>query len=156
MKKSAGILFYHFNNQIPEVFLVHPGGPFWKNKDNGSWTIPKGEITEGELPLDAAIREVKEETGLTCNGAFIELDPLKQKSGKLVYAWALEKEIDPSQITSNTFEMEWPPRSGKFKQFPEVDKAGWFTIGEARQRIISGQAGFIDELLLKLNIPVRK
>ena len=155
MKKSAGILFYHFNNQIPEVFLVHPGGPFWKNKDKGSWSIPKGEFTEDELPLDAAIREVKEETGLTCNGTFIELSTLKQKSGKLVYAWALEKEIDPAQITSNTFEMEWPPRSGQFKQFPEVDKASWFTISEARQRINSGQEGFIDELLNKLNIPLR-
>lgn len=155
MKKSAGILFYQFNNKIPEVFLVHPGGPFWKNKEVGSWSIPKGEFTEDELPLNAAIREVKEETGITCNGTFIELSPLKQKSGKLVYAWALEKEIDPAQITSNTFEMEWPPRSGQFKQFPEVDKAGWFTISEARQRINSGQVGFIDELLNELNIPIR-
>lgn len=156
MKKSAGILLYRIRSQALEVFLVHPGGPFWKNKETAAWSIPKGEFTEEELPLDAAIREIKEETGIECEGNFIELTPVKLKSGKQVFAWALEKEIDPAQITSNTFEMEWPPRSGQYKPFPEVDKADWFTMNEAKQKINQGQAGFIDELASKLGLSAHK
>ncbi|HMJ46960.1 MAG TPA: NUDIX domain-containing protein [Ferruginibacter sp.] len=156
MKKSAGILFYRLDNKRLEVFLVHPGGPFWKNKDNGTWSIPKGEFAENELPLDAAIREVKEETGISCSGTFIELNHIKQKGGKIIYAWALEKEIDPVEITSNTFEIEWPPRTGQFKSFPEVDKGDWFKIKEAKEKINSAQTGFIDELAQKLKLPLQE
>jgi predicted NUDIX family NTP pyrophosphohydrolase len=144
-KKSAGLLLYRFKNTTPEFFLVHPGGPFWSKKDMGAWSIPKGEFTE-EDPLSAAIREFKEETGLEISGNFIPLAPLKQKSGKVVYAWAVESDADPSVIKSNTFELEWPPRSGKKILVPEVDRADWFTAESARNKIIPGQAGFITEL----------
>lgn len=150
MKKSAGIIIYRQKNKILEVFLVHPGGPFWKNKDIGVWSLPKGEFTNEENALDAAKREVEEETGIICDGAFIELTPLKQKSGKMVYAWAHEKDIETDRITSNTFQIEWPPRSGKFITIPEVDRGEWFQPDEAKQKIIAGQTGFIDELILKL------
>ena len=152
MTTSAGILLYRFKNKLIEVFLVHPGGPFWAKKDLGAWSIPKGEFTDDEDPLDAAKREFEEETGMQISGNFIALTPVRQKSGKIVYAWAMQKEIDPIEITSNTFEMEWPPRSGQFKKFPEVDRAGWFNIGEAKQKINSAQAGLIDELVLKLRV----
>src|SRR2546422_40260 len=125
-KKSAGILLYRIKNKNPEVFLVHPGGPFWAKKDLGAWSIPKGELSDNEAPLDAAKREFKEETGMDINGKFIELTPVTQKGGKLVYAFALEGEIDPDEIKCNTFEMEWPPRSGKKQEFPEIDRSGWF------------------------------
>src|ERR1700712_4284229 len=126
MKKSAGIILYRQKKaKALEIFLVHPGGPFWKNKDLGAWSIPKGEFTGQEDPLTAAKREIKEETGISCSGIFLELTPLKQKSGKMVYAWALEKDADAGNIKSNMFEMEWPPKSGQFKSFPEVDKAAW-------------------------------
>ncbi len=125
-KKSAGILLYRLVNETTEVLLVHPGGPFWSKKDLGAWSIPKGEFDEDENPLDAAIREMEEETGLKTSGDFIELTPLKQKSGKLVYAWALQKDIDPEKIKSNHFEIEWPPKSGTKRSFPEIDKAAWF------------------------------
>ena len=150
-KKSAGILLYRGKKNQPEVLLVHPGGPFWAKKDLGSWSIPKGEFEEGEDPLDAARREVEEETGLKVKGPFIELAPVKQKSGKLVMAWAAEGDFDPSTIKSNVFEMEWPPKSGKRKTFPEVDKAGWFTIPEAVEKIVEGQIPLLKELELKLN-----
>ena len=145
MKKSAGILLYRLVKQ-PEFFLVHPGGPFWKNKDKGAWSIPKGEFTDEEDPLAAAKREFKEETGISCNGKFIELSPLKQKSGKLIFAWALEKDVDPSIVKSNTFKLEWPPKSGKRQDIPEIDKAAWFNVAEAKEKIIPGQVGFIEEL----------
>jgi predicted NUDIX family NTP pyrophosphohydrolase len=150
-KKSAGILLYRFHNNLTEVLLVHPGGPFWAKKDLGAWSIPKGEFGPEEDPLDAAKRELEEETGIKAEGYFIELTPVKQKSGKLVYAWALHKDIDPADIRSNSFEMEWPPKSGKKKSFPEIDKASWFNTDEARSKIIDGQAPLINELEAKLN-----
>ena len=151
-KQSAGILLYRLINNTPELFLVHPGGPFWKNKDEGAWSIPKGEFTEEENALDAAIREFGEETGTKLSGKFIELTPIKQKSGKIVYAWAFEGDIDATKIVSNTFTMEWPPKSGKFQSFSEVDKAEWFTIDAAKQKINSSQALLIDELIKKFSV----
>ncbi len=150
MKKSAGILLYRQINKSLEVFLVHPGGPFWKNKDEGAWSIPKGEFTDEEDTLDAAKRELKEEVGISCDGPFLPLTPLKQKGGKLVQAWALEKDIDADNITSNTFQMEWPPKSGHFKSFKEIDKGQWFYPDEAKRKINISQSAFIDELILKL------
>ena len=149
-KKSAGILLYRLIVDKLEVLLVHPGGPFWTKKDLGAWSIPKGEFNENEDPLDAAKREMEEETGIKVSGAFIELTPLKQKSGKIVYAWGLQKDIDPAQIKSNHFEMEWPPLSGKKKSFPEIDKASWFGPDQAAAKIIPGQAAFLAELEKKL------
>ena len=150
MKKSAGILLFRKTASEYEFFLVHPGGPFWKNKDEGAWSIPKGEFTDEENPLTAAKREFKEETGFSCSGKFIELGPARLKSGKTVLAWALEKNIDPAKIKSNLFEMEWPPKSGRQQSFPEVDRAGWFIASVARKKINTAQMAFIDELLLKL------
>ena len=147
MKTSAGILLYRKNGKDTELLLVHPGGPFWKNKDTGAWSIPKGEFTDGENALDAAIREFEEETGFACNGDFIVLTPIKLSSGKIVYAWALEKDIDTALVKSNYFEMEWPPKSGKKQQFSEIDKADWFSPAAARQKINTAQSAFIDELL---------
>jgi predicted NUDIX family NTP pyrophosphohydrolase len=151
-KKSAGIILYRFRNNLAEVLLVHPGGPFWAKKDEGAWSIPKGEFEDDEDPLDAAKREIEEETGVKVSGKFIELTPVRQKSGKLVYAWAMEKEVDPELITSNSFEMEWPPKSGKRTSFPEIDKAAWFTMDEAKMKIIEGQTPLLSELLTKLNV----
>ncbi len=145
-KKSAGILLYRRINNIPEVMLVHPGGPFWKNKDLGTWSIPKGEFDAAEDPLQAAIRELKEETGIIAQGNFIELKPVKQASGKIVYAWALEQDADAGAISSNEFEIEWPPKSGKKIMIPEVDKASWFTFEEAVVKIIPGQQPLLNEL----------
>lgn len=150
-KKSAGILLYRFHNKVPEVLIVHPGGPFWAKKDLGSWSIPKGELGPDEIPLDAAKRELEEETGIEAAGDFIELTPFKQKSGKLVYAWALHKDIDPAIIRSNNFEMEWPPKSGNKKAFPEIDAAAWFNMDEAKKKMINEQAPLIDELKAKLD-----
>jgi predicted NUDIX family NTP pyrophosphohydrolase len=144
-KKSAGILLYRKFKNDWQFFLVHPGGPFWAKKDLGAWSLPKGEF-ESEEPLDAAIREFEEEIGTRLSGDFKELTPLKQKSGKMVYAWALEGNIEKTKITSNYFDLEWPPGSGKIRQYPEVDKAGWFTYKEALEKIIPGQQGFIKEL----------
>ena len=135
-KSSAGLLLY----RLPlEVFLVHPGGPFWAHKDEGSWSIPKGEFEAPEDPLAAARREFTEETGFTASGEFKRLTPLKQKSGKIVHAWAVEFDCDPTLVKSNTFVF-------KGREFPEVDRAGWFTIEEAKQKILPGQAGFLDQL----------
>ena len=150
-RKSAGIILYRFRNNLPEVLLVHPGGPFWAKKDWGAWSIPKGEFDDDEAPLDAAKREIREETGIAVSGIFIELTPVRQKSGKLVYAWALEKDVDPEFITSNSFEIEWPPKSGMKKSFPEIDKAAWFNAEEAKKKIIEGQSALLSELLTKLN-----
>jgi predicted NUDIX family NTP pyrophosphohydrolase len=146
-KKSAGILLFRRIAGKFEVFLVHPGGPFWKNKDLGAWSIPKGEFNEDEMALAAAKREFKEETGIAVNGSFLELTPIRQKSGKWVHAWALEKNIDAASIKSNEFEVEWPPRSGKTRRFPEVDRAEWFTVEQAIQKIIPAQATLVDELV---------
>jgi predicted NUDIX family NTP pyrophosphohydrolase len=148
-KKSAGILAYR-KKDGPEVFLVHPGGPFFKKKDEGVWSIPKGEFEETESPLAAARREFIEETGFELIGEFIELKPIKQKAGKIVYAWAVETDINEKEIQSNTFTMEWPPRSGKTQEFAEIDKAGWFTISEAKLKINPAQVALIDELIEKL------
>jgi len=145
-KKSAGIVLYRIKNRMLEVLLVHPGGPFWAKKDEHAWSIPKGEFDEGEDPLEAAKREVQEETGMKVEGKFIELTPVKQKSGKMVLAWAIKGDFDPATIRSNEFEMEWPPRSGKKKKFPEVDKAEWFAIEEAEQKIVGGQIPLLKEL----------
>jgi len=132
------------------VLLVHPGGPFWRRKDLGAWTIPKGEVQPGEDLLDAARREYHEETGWPVEGEVISLGQVRQASRKVVHAWAVEGEFDPAAINSNTFEMEWPPRSGKMTTFPEADKAAWFGIDEARRRILPAQAPLLDALLLHL------
>lgn len=143
---SAGILLYRLRDGTCEVFLVHPGGPYWQGKDAGAWSIPKGELEAGDDPLAAAQREFHEETGTRLSGEFTAFVPLKQPSGKLVYAWAMHGDIDASSIASNTFSMEWPPRSGRQQQFPEVDRGGWFTIAAAREKILRGQRGFLDQL----------
>lgn len=150
MKRSAGILLYRRGSRGLEVLLVHPGGPFWSKRDAGAWTIPKGEISEGEEPLAAARREFLEETGFEAQGDAMALEPLRQKGGKWVHAWAVEGDCDAAAIRSNTFSMEWPPRSGRQAEFPEVDRAAWFTPGEARGRILASQAPLIDELEAKL------
>jgi predicted NUDIX family NTP pyrophosphohydrolase len=149
-KKSAGLLVYRFQKKSPEFFLVHPGGPVWKNKDAGAWSIPKGEYTDNEDPLAAAKREFEEETSQSIAGKFIPLTPVKQKSGKHIHAWAVEADIDTAKIKSNLFEMEWPPRSGKKQQFPEIDKGEWFSETEAKLKINPAQALLIDELLSAL------
>src|SRR5438445_375185 len=142
MKKSAGILPYRCIKGKLQFFLVHPGGPFWKNKDAGAWTIPKGEF-DIEDALVAAKREFKEETGFDCESICTALTPIKQKAGKLIYAWAVQMDINADKISSNLFEMEWPPRSGNMQNFPEIDKAAWFATSEALQKINPAQASFI-------------
>jgi predicted NUDIX family NTP pyrophosphohydrolase len=149
-KTSAGLLMYRFHNRELEVFLVHPGGPFWRNKDDGAWSIPKGEYAEGQDPFETAKREFKEETGYDAAGEFIFLAPLRQPSRKVITAWAFEGDCDAAGITSNLFSMEWPPRSGRQTQFPEVDRAAWFTIPAAKVKLLKGQVGFIDQLCEKL------
>jgi predicted NUDIX family NTP pyrophosphohydrolase len=145
-KSSAGLLMYRRLHGVIEVLLVHPGGPFWAKKDLGSWSIPKGLFEEDEDPLEAAKREFEEETGFTVTGKFIPLTSLKQAGGKIIHAWAVEGDLDTSAIKSNTFPMEWPPRSGKWKSFPEVDRAEWLTIDVAKEKILKGQIGFVEEL----------
>jgi predicted NUDIX family NTP pyrophosphohydrolase len=152
-KQSAGILLYRIRKKEIEFFLVHPGGPFWLKKDLGAWSIPKGEIEEGEDPMEVALREFKEETGQEVNGRFLALQPVKQKGGKIIYAWAIEGEVDEEKIISNTFEMEWPPKSGNMKAFPEIDKAEWFSAKTAKEKINPAQASFIDELAGTLQNP---
>jgi len=149
-KLSAGLLLFRRVNGEVEVFLVHPGGPFWAKKNEGAWSLPKGEYAEGENPFLAAKREFQEETSLSVDGDFIPLGELQQPGGKIVSAWALEKDVDPELVKSNSFSMEWPPKSGKIRQFPEVDRAGWFTVSEARAKLLKGQVSFIDRLLEKL------
>jgi predicted NUDIX family NTP pyrophosphohydrolase len=145
-KTSAGILLHRLRDGQREVLLVHPGGAFWKNKDDGAWTIPKGEVAEGEDLLAAAQREFHEELGTRPAGAFRELTPIKQKAGKWVHAWAVEGDLDTTTIKSNTFTMEWPPRSGKQAQFPEVDRAAWFPLPEARRKINPAQVSLLDQI----------
>jgi predicted NUDIX family NTP pyrophosphohydrolase len=149
-RTSAGLLLFRRGRSGLEVFLVHPGGPFWRGKEAGAWTIPKGEIGPGEDPLAAAKRELAEETGVVVEGEFIALAPVRQKAGKVVQAWAIEADCDASAITSNAFSIEWPPRSGKRQDFPEVDKAEWLLIPEARKRINAAQAAFLDELTARV------
>jgi predicted NUDIX family NTP pyrophosphohydrolase len=145
-KKSAGLLLFREGATGLEVLLVHPGGPFWAKKDDGAWSIPKGEFADDEDALNAAMREFEEEMGAAAAGEFIALDALKQPGGKVVYAWAVRGDFDVSQLKSNTFSMEWPPRSGKQQVFPEVDRAEWFGFETARAKILKGQAGFLDRL----------
>jgi predicted NUDIX family NTP pyrophosphohydrolase len=146
-KQSAGILLYRQTRGELEVFLVHPGGPFFAKKDEGAWTIPKGEFTDDEAPLDAAKREFEEETSFAVDGEFRELQPRRLKSGKLVHAWAVEGDVDAAAMHSNEFELEWPPRSGKRISVPEADRGGWFSVEEGMRRINPAQAGFIQELV---------
>ena len=153
---SAGLLLYR-RGPAPQVFLAHPGGPLWAKKDLGAWTIPKGLALTGEDLLAAARREFAEETGCSVDGDFIALTPLKQPSGKVVHAWAIEGDCDPANLNSNTFSMEWPPRSGRMLEFPEIDRVAWFDLSEARRRILRGQMGFIEQLatLLGADTPER-
>ncbi len=147
MKRSAGILMYRRRGGSLEVFLVHPGGPVWRNKDDGAWQIPKGELATDEEPLLCARREFEEETGFSADGEFAELGTFRQPGGKHVQAWAVEGDCDPAKLVSNEFEMEWPPRSGRRQSFPEVDRGGWFGIDEARGKLLLGQRPVLDRLL---------
>jgi predicted NUDIX family NTP pyrophosphohydrolase len=149
-KRSAGLLIYRRHGASLEIFLVHPGGPFWKNKDAGAWSVPKGEYTDAEDPLAAAGREFEEETGFTAAGPFLPLGEVRQAGGKIVTVWAMEGSFDPAQLRSNTFLLEWPPRSGRQVEFPEVDRAKWFSLAEAREKLLSGQLPFLDRLTAKL------
>lgn len=146
-KKSAGLLLCRGDATLGlEVLLVHPGGPFWAKKDEGCWSIPKGEFGDGEDALAAAKREFEEELGVPARGDFIPLKPIRQSGGKLVYAWAVRGDFDPADLKSNLFSMEWPPRSGRLQEFPEVDRAGWFGIDAARRKILKGQAPLLDQI----------
>ena len=145
-KRSAGLLMYRRSGGHLEVLLVHPGGPFWMKKDLGAWSIPKGEYSADEEPLAAATREFQEETGLVASGPFRPLTPIKQPGGKIVHAWAFEGDCDAEALKSNNFSLEWPRGSGRMQEFPEVDRASWFRIEDARRKILPGQAGFLDEL----------
>jgi predicted NUDIX family NTP pyrophosphohydrolase len=153
MKLSAGFLFYRIKNNIPEYFLVHPGGPFWQKKDTGSWSIPKGEIEQDENPFLAAKREVAEETGIEITipiQDFIQLNEVIQNPGKKVIAWAAKTDLNFDNIKSNLFNMEWPPKSGNIHSFSEVDKGGWFTFEEASKKILAGQTPLLEELNEKI------
>src|SRR6187401_2242115 len=149
-KKSAGILLYRKKGRSFEVLLVHPGGPYWANKDAGAWSIPKGEFDDNEDALSAAKREFEEETGLNMSGVFMGLSPVKLKGGKTVFAWAVEGDVDPLKINSNEFVMEWPPRSGKMRSFPEIDKAAWFSLPDAEIKINPGQIKMLEEMKSRL------
>jgi predicted NUDIX family NTP pyrophosphohydrolase len=145
-KQSAGLLVYRRRDGGLEVFLVHPGGPFWRNKDQGAWSIPKGEFAPDDDPLEAARREFHEETGFTAEGPFHALQPLRQPSGKIVHVWFMQGDFDPHLLRSNTFKLEWPRNSRKFIDVPEVDRADWFTLDAAKERILPGQRPFLDQL----------
>lgn len=145
-KQSAGLLLYRRSPQGLEVLLVHPGGPFWAKKDLGAWSIPKGEFAEGEDPLAAARREFTEETGFAAEGEFVPLGTIRQAGGKLVAAWAVEGDCNPAALVSNMCEIEWPPRSGRRIEIPEVDRGAWFSLTEGRERILAGQRPFLERL----------
>lgn len=149
---SAGILLFRHAGKAVEVLLVHPGGPYWAKKDLGAWSIPKGLVEEGEEPLGCALRELEEELGsrisLPAEG-LIGLGSVRQKAGKVVHCWAAEGDFDPATLRSNTFSMEWPPRSGREREFPEVDRAEWFGLEEARRKIIAAQGDFLDRLKVR-------
>jgi predicted NUDIX family NTP pyrophosphohydrolase len=145
IRKSAGILLFRFAQGTPEVLLVHPGGPFWIHKDLGAWSIPKGGMEEDESALDAAKRELEEETGIKTDGEYIELNSVKQ-GNKIIYAWAFRLHTQAEIKMSNTFKLEWPPKSGQLKSFPEIDKAEWFSVDDAKIKINKGQIPLIDEL----------
>jgi predicted NUDIX family NTP pyrophosphohydrolase len=148
-KLSAGLLMYRRRKHGLEVFLVHPGGPFWAKKDAGAWSIPKGEYAEDEPPLEAAKREFQEETGFTPEGDFIELGQVRQSGGKLVSGWAVEGDCDPEKLVSNLCLIDWPPRSGRQMEIPEVDRGEWFAVDAAREKILKGQVPFLDLLIRK-------
>jgi predicted NUDIX family NTP pyrophosphohydrolase len=145
-KRSAGLLMYRYRDRGLEVFLVHPGGPFWAKKDRGAWSIPKGEFPPEEDALATARREFAEETGCAIQGELLPLTPRRQPSGKLITAWAFAGDCDPAALRSNTFSLEWPPNSGRQQEFPEIDRAAWFTLNEAKEKIIPGQLSFLTEL----------
>jgi predicted NUDIX family NTP pyrophosphohydrolase len=146
-KRSAGVLLFRRKGPQIEVLLAHPGGPFWKNKDDGAWSIPKGEYGEDEDPLTAAKREFAEETGLKLSGDFIPLGEIRQPGGKVVRAWAVEGDFDPAKLHSNTFTMPWPPGSENLQEFPEVDRVEWFSLDAARRKILKGQAELLERLV---------
>ena len=149
-KQSAGLLLFRRRAGALEVLLVHPGGPFWARKDDGAWTVPKGEVDEHEDVLAAARREVEEETGARPSGPFIALAPLHQSGGKIVHVWAVESEFDPASLRSNLFEIEWPPKSGTRRSFPEVDRAEWFDLATASRKILASQAPVLAHLVKQL------
>ncbi|MEO6188386.1 MAG: NUDIX domain-containing protein [Ginsengibacter sp.] len=151
-KQSAGILLYRKALDEVEVFLVHPGGPFWRNKDSNAWSIPKGEFVDGEEPQAPAVREFYEETGNMVAGKFTELKPVKLKSGKMIFAWAVQSDLNERTLKSNLFEMEWPPSSGNFQTFPEVDKGAWFAVSTAKEKINAGQLDFISQIEKMLEV----
>jgi predicted NUDIX family NTP pyrophosphohydrolase len=149
-RKSAGLLIFRDVSGDLEVLLAHPGGPFWANKDDGAWSIPKGEIADGEDPAAAARREFAEETGLRPNGEMISLESVRQSGGKVIHAWAMKHDWDPAGLESNKFSLEWPPKSGRRQDFPEIDRAAWFTLKQARRKILKGQAPLLNKLERKL------
>jgi predicted NUDIX family NTP pyrophosphohydrolase len=146
-RHSAGLLLFRRSTGTIEVFLVHPGGPFWRKRDDGAWSIPKGEFDDKESPVDAAVRELREETGFGIDGPFLALGMIRQAGGKFVQAFAVAADVDPTKIVANSFEIEWPPRSGRRATFPEVDRAAWFSIEQARTKINPAQTEFLDRLL---------
>lgn len=150
-KTTAGILLYRYSNGMPEFFLVHPGGPFWSRKDIGAWSVPKGELNENEDVLLAAKREFEEETSIKVDGEFIELKAVKGSNGKTIRIFALQHDVDPSLVKSNLFSMEWPAKSGKFREFPEVDRGGWFSFEEAVVKINKHQVPVLQELKEKIS-----
>jgi len=149
-KESAGLLVFRRTSGGLEVLLAHPGGPFWAKKDEGAWSIPKGELAAGEDPLAAALREFEEETGVIIAGTPLALQPVRQPSGKIIRAWALEGDLDPATVKSNTFSLEWPPRSGRQQEFPEIDRVAWLPVEEARRKIVPGQVPLLEQLALQL------
>jgi len=155
-KLSAGILLYRRSDSGIMVLLVHPGGPYWAKKDDGAWSIPKGEYEPEADAFDAARRELEEETGFRAEGDFIPLDSVKQPSGKVVTAWAVGAQWDPSNLRSNTFSIEWPPRSGRQQEFPEVDRAEWFSLGAAQRKLLKGQVPFLERLARVLSVQVEE
>jgi predicted NUDIX family NTP pyrophosphohydrolase len=151
-KRSAGLIMYRWRESHLEVFLVHPGGPFWASKDKGAWSIPKGEYADGEEPFEAAKREFFEETGFAPEGKFLELGSITQSGGKIVIAWAVEGDCDPSRLTSNLCQVKWPPRSGRVVEFPEVDRGDWFSIPAAREHILKNQEPLLNRLCTGLQL----
>ncbi|NIM49939.1 MAG: NUDIX domain-containing protein [Gemmatimonadales bacterium] len=152
-KVSAGLLMYRVREGTLQILLAHPGGPFWQDKDEGAWTIPKGQIPADEDAQTAALREFEEETGIRADGPFIDLTPIRQRGGKTVHAWAFEGDCDPAAIESNTFQVEWPPHSGKMREFPEIDRAQFFGVADAKKKINPAQISLIEELQRRLGVP---
>ncbi|HTI45220.1 MAG TPA: NUDIX domain-containing protein [Casimicrobiaceae bacterium] len=152
-RRSAGVLLYRFRDGVPQVLLVHPGGPFWQRKDEGAWSLPKGEFEEGETPEAVARRELLEETGFALDAPLTPLAPVRQRGGKTIHAFAAEADFDASTMRSNTFAMEWPPRSGRVESFPEVDRAAWFDLDVAAAKLLASQRPILDELAQRLLKP---